>query len=70
LRTSGLALLTTATNLARLFGSVLLGALWSWWSMETAVLIFVAGIVVAVAVGGVAFIRLERVVGHDHATIS
>jgi len=70
LRTSGLALLTTGTGVARLLASVLLGALWSWWTLETAVLIFVVGIVVAVALAGIAFIRLERIVDHEHATIS
>jgi MFS family permease len=67
LRSSGLALLTTATGLARLLASVLLGALWSWWSMEIAVLIFVVGVVVGVSLVGGAVVRLEGSVGHEPA---
>ena len=44
LRTSGLALLTTAIAVARLIGAVLFGALWSWRGPEWAVAFFVVGL--------------------------
>jgi predicted MFS family arabinose efflux permease len=47
LRTSGLALLTTATSLARLVASVLFGLLWTWQGVEVAVWVFMAGLVAA-----------------------
>lgn len=40
LRTSGLGLLTTATSLASLFGSILFGALWTWRGPHFAVVCF------------------------------
>jgi MFS family permease len=50
LRTSGLALLTTATSLARLVASVLFGLLWTWLGIEVAVWAFMGGLVVALLV--------------------
>jgi MFS family permease len=47
-RTSGLALLTTATSLARLLASVLFGAVWTWWGVETSVMLFAAGLLAAI----------------------
>ena len=47
LRTSGLALLTTATSLARLVASILFGLLWTWQGVDVAVWVFMAGLVVA-----------------------
>ncbi len=47
LRTSGLALLTTATSLARLVASVLFGLLWTWRGVEVAVWAFAVGLAVA-----------------------
>jgi MFS family permease len=47
LRTSGLGLLTTVTSLGSLVSSVLLGALWTAWGMQTAFGVF------AVLLGGV-----------------
>ena len=47
LRTSGLALLTTATNLARLAASILFGLLWTWQGVSTAVWVFFAALAVA-----------------------
>jgi MFS family permease len=50
LRGSGLALLGTATSLARLVASVLFGAVWTWLGVETAIALFAGGLVVAMAV--------------------
>jgi hypothetical protein len=48
LRTSGLALLTTATGLARLVAAVAFGALWTWRGVETAVALYLGGLVLAI----------------------
>jgi MFS family permease len=60
LRTSGLALLTTATSLARLFASVLFGALWTWGGMESAVTLFAVGLLAAVGLAALVLIRTQR----------
>jgi MFS family permease len=49
LRGSGLALMSTATGLARLGSSVLFGALWAWAGMEAALLAFGAALPLAIA---------------------
>jgi MFS family permease len=53
LRTSGLALLSTATSLARLVASILFGLLWAWQGVETAVWVFMGGLVAAMIVTGI-----------------
>ena len=53
LRGSGLSLLGTAVSVARLFASVLFGALWTWQGIETALAIFAGALVVAIAVAAV-----------------
>jgi len=55
LRSSGLALLTTATGLARLFASLLFGLLWTWWGVNVAIILFMTtlAVVIAVTVGGI-----------------
>ena len=47
-RGSGLAVLTTATNLARFVASVAFGALWTWAGLDTAVI--VSGIALVTAI--------------------
>jgi MFS family permease len=54
LRGSGLALLGTAVSTARLFASVLFGALWTWLGIQTALGIFAGALVVAMLVAGAA----------------
>lgn len=49
LRGSGLALLGTATSVMRLFASVLFGVLWTLLGVETAIALFAAGLVAAMA---------------------
>jgi MFS family permease len=56
-RTSGLALVGTATALASLFGSVLFGALWTAFGLETAVVTFLAGLVLSASALGVGLAR-------------
>jgi MFS family permease len=48
LRASGLALLTAATGTSRLMASILFGGLWTWQSLETALVVFACGIAAAV----------------------
>jgi MFS family permease len=57
LRTSGLALLTTATSLGRLVASVVFGALWTWWGPQNAVSVFLIGLL---AVTLLAWLALAR----------
>ena len=49
-RGSGLALVTTATSLARLLASVLFGVLWTRYGVETAVPVFLIGLGTAIAI--------------------
>ena len=46
LRTSGIALLTTAIAIAQLVASIAFGAMWGWIGPEQAVLVFTIGLVV------------------------
>jgi len=57
LRTSGMALLTTATSLTRLLASVLFGALWTWAGVQSAVLVYLCGLLVALLATVVLFRR-------------
>jgi MFS family permease len=60
IRTSGMALLTTATGLASLAASLAFGALWTVWGAEVATTVFCLGLVTALAVAGLLILRLER----------
>jgi MFS family permease len=53
LRGSGLSLLGTAVSVARLFASVLFGALWTWQGIEVALAIFAGALVIAIAAAAV-----------------
>jgi MFS family permease len=57
LRGSGLALLVTATSLARLFASIVFGAAWAWFGLQTALVSFAAGLALAVVIAAVALPR-------------
>jgi MFS family permease len=50
-RGTGLGVLASATNLMRLFASVLFGLAWTVWDVSGAVVVFLAGLVAAAAVG-------------------
>jgi MFS family permease len=56
-RTTGLAFLTTATALARLFGSVLYGAVWSWHGSPAAISIFLVALLAAAMFAAAILIR-------------
>lgn len=49
LRGSGLALLGTAADSARLFASVIFGALWTALGLQTAIIVFAGGLILAMA---------------------
>ena len=48
LRGSGLALLATVTNVGRLLASVLFGAVWMWFELTNAIMLFGVALLVAV----------------------
>jgi MFS family permease len=60
LRGSGLALLGTATNLSRLFSSILFGALWTAFGVETATLGFGAALLLAGALSAAGLVRTKE----------
>ena len=60
-RGSGLALLGTATSIARLVASLLFGALWTLWGIHTAVVCFGVALLAAIALAAVLFART-----HEH----
>jgi len=68
-RTSGLALLSTATGLARLLASVMFGAIWNWWGMETALVVFLVGLVAAILLALPALTDTDSILKHGQ-TIS
>lgn len=57
LRTSGMALLTTATGVARLVASLVFGAVWTWWGADVATTAFVLGLAAALVFGAVTMAR-------------
>jgi MFS family permease len=60
LRGSGLALLGTATSIARLVAAIVFGALWTWLGLEAAVIAFGVALVIAMAVA-IRGLRVARV---------
>ena len=57
LRTSGLAIVTTATSTTRLLGSILFGAIWAAAGPEASVKVFLVGLAIALPLSAVALIR-------------
>jgi len=57
-RASGLAALTTATSLARLCGSIVVGAIWSWRGPHAVVLLALSGTVVSLIWSVIALSRI------------
>jgi hypothetical protein len=64
LRGSGLALLVTATSLGRLLASVILGAIWTWVGLETAVLAFGIGLLLAMSLAGIVLGRIKEEIAY------
>jgi hypothetical protein len=59
-RASGLAVIGTATNGARLLASIGFGAVWTLAGLQTAVLVAGAGLVVALAATAVVLVRTRE----------
>jgi MFS family permease len=64
LRGSGLAVLTTGTNIAKLLASIAFGAVWTLAGLQTAVVAFAAGLVVAMALAAFLLARAPRSAQH------
>jgi MFS family permease len=60
LRTSGLALLTSAIAVARLAAAILFGAFWSWYGPEWTVVVFVMGLIVGILAAAFGVVRPAR----------
>jgi MFS family permease len=63
-RAGGLALLGTSNSLARLGGSVLFGAIWTWGGPRLAVTIFLVGLTLAVVLAAPILLRPESEPAH------
>lgn len=61
MRGSGLALLRTATGIARLLASVLFGLVWTLTSLDTAIACFAGALVLAVALAALTLVRHPEV---------
>jgi MFS family permease len=61
---SGLALLVTATSLARLLASVMLGAIWTWAGLDAALLAFGVGLGCAMLLAGLLLMRMREQPAH------
>ena len=59
-RASGLAVLTTATNLARFAASLAFGALWTFAGLQTAVLACGIALTIAIAASGLVMLRVRE----------
>ena len=59
-RTTGLAIMTTGTGLARLLASLGYGALWSYFGPNSALTIFLVGLSITVLIAWVFLNRVER----------
>ena len=57
---TGLAVLVTATSLARLVSAVVFGALWAWVAPDTAIAVFAGGLAVTVILAALTFARTRR----------
>jgi MFS family permease len=60
MRTSGLAVLTTITSLARFLSSMTFGIVWSRSSVEVAITLFMAGLLLAILTSIAAWNRVRR----------
>jgi MFS family permease len=59
-RGSGLALVGTVTNIARLIASVVFGALWTVWGIDAAIACFGVGLVAATALAALLLLRTRE----------
>ena len=64
LRGSGLALVVTATSIARLLASIVFGAIWTVWGMQAAIAVFAVGLLLALPLAVVALHRVRENPAH------
>ena len=60
LRGSGLALVLTATSITGFAASVMFGALWTAWGIDTATVVFVAGLLLGTVASALILRRVDR----------
>jgi MFS family permease len=60
MRGSGLALVGTVTNIARLIASVIFGALWTLWGIHSAIACFAGALVLATALSALLLVRTRE----------
>lgn len=60
MRGSGLALLGTATNVAKLLASLIFGALWAVWGIDTAIAAFAGGLALAGTLAAALLVRAPQ----------
>lgn len=63
-RGSGLALLNTITGVSKLLSSIAFGAIWTLTSTDTAIAVFGAGLVVAMGLSALSFVRTREDLAH------
>jgi MFS family permease len=66
IRTSGMAMLTTATGISALFASLIFGTVWTIWGAEVATILFLVGLALALVVAGVLFAQRDHAI-HQHS---
>src|SRR5207248_3847812 len=66
-RGSGLALLTTGTAVARLVAAVGFGALWTWVGLQSASLVFTAGLFLAICLAATVLRPMENKLRYDES---
>lgn len=57
LQATGLGVLSTAITLASFLGSVMFGALWTWWGLRAAPQFFFVGLLIALVLTTIVFLR-------------
>lgn len=60
LQATGLAVVVTGTSLGRLLSAIAFGALWTWQGPETALVVFICGLAVAIAAALVVLMRARE----------
>jgi MFS family permease len=64
-RTTGLAVLTTSTTLARLLASIVFGAVWTRFGAERAILVFFVSLIIVTTAVAMTWARRRSIEDHD-----
>jgi hypothetical protein len=54
----------------RFLASLAFGALWHWWSFEIALVVFLLGLIVAIATAAPKIVRAETRLAHGRAELT